>query len=277
MVEPVLFYCSGIWGTKTYSVINSVQNKAAKSFMSVGRYTSNTAVRGDMGWTSCFTKQRTACVRLLCRILRSDDTRLTRRITEWTTNRQKTWYTKVKTFVQTIDANDIVNDIRLSAKTVMRTICERYKTIDNDEFIRDLFNDTNNIVNGNKLRTYRLYKNTVKTEKYLRLQIPKRVRRTVALFRSGSLPLAIETGRYARPRIPIDDRLCKHCDINEVESERHFMMVCPLYDDMRFELFEKAKTVMNDFETLDINSKFLRLMSCDEIQLSLSFSIFNFF
>ncbi|CAC5365731.1 unnamed protein product [Mytilus coruscus] len=42
------------------------------------------AIRGDMGWTSCFTKQRTACIRLLSRILRSDDTRLTQKITELT-------------------------------------------------------------------------------------------------------------------------------------------------------------------------------------------------
>ena len=96
MVEPVLFYCSGIWGTKTYPVINCVQNKASKLFMSVGKYTSNTAIRGDIGWSSCFTKQRTACIRLLCRILRTDDTCLTRRIIEWTTNRQKAWYAKVK-------------------------------------------------------------------------------------------------------------------------------------------------------------------------------------
>jgi hypothetical protein len=27
-VEPILFYGSGIWGTKQYSVINNVQNKA---------------------------------------------------------------------------------------------------------------------------------------------------------------------------------------------------------------------------------------------------------
>ena len=104
--------------------------------------------------------------------------------------------------------------------------------------INYLFNDSNNNVNGNKLRTYRLYKTNVKPEKYLKLQIPKRVRRIVALFCSGSLPLAIETGRYARPRIPVNDRLCEHCDMNEVESERHFMMVCPLYDDMRF-IFHK--------------------------------------
>ena len=255
MVEPVLFYCSGIWGTKVHSVINSIQNKAAKFFMSVGRYTANTAIRGDMGWTSCFTKQRTACIRLLSRILRSDDTRLTRKITEWTKNRRKGWYVKVKRFAETVDATAILNDTLISTKTVMRTIKERFDVVDNDEFKQALFDDSNN-VNGNKLRTYRLYKTNVKTERYLKLQLPKNVRRTVTLFRSGSLPLAIETGRYARPRTPVDERLCRLCNSNDVESEKQFLLFCSLYDDIRFE----ARTLIDIFDTLDMDSKFIKIM-----------------
>lgn len=230
MVEPVLLYGSGIWGTKVHSIVNSVQNKAAKLFVSVGRYTSNTAVRGDMGWTSCFTKQRFSCIRLLCRILRSDDVRLTRKIFEWTKNCRKGWYATVPSFVQTINAYDIVNDTSISTKTVMRQVKERLDVIDNNDFIRDMHDDNNN-PNGNKLQTYRSYKTGVKTEQYLKLQIPRNVRRTVALFRSGSLPLAIETGRYARPRIPVEQRLCRFCDTNNVETEKHFLMTCALYDD----------------------------------------------
>ena len=35
-VESILFYGSGIWGTKQHSVINNVQNKAGKLFLAVG-------------------------------------------------------------------------------------------------------------------------------------------------------------------------------------------------------------------------------------------------
>ena len=37
MLEPVLMHWSGIWRTKSYNVINSVQNKACKYFLSVGK------------------------------------------------------------------------------------------------------------------------------------------------------------------------------------------------------------------------------------------------
>ena len=42
-------YGAAIWGTKEYSVINIVQNKACRFFIGVGKYTPNTAVNGDMG------------------------------------------------------------------------------------------------------------------------------------------------------------------------------------------------------------------------------------
>lgn len=69
---------------------------------------------------------------------------------------------------------------------------------------------TNNI-NGNKLRTFRLFKTSVETDKHVKIQLPMSVRRLTTLFRSGSLSLAIETGRYVRPQIPVNDRKCCLC------------------------------------------------------------------
>jgi hypothetical protein len=48
MIKPILMYGSGVWATKTFSVISSVQTKACKYFLSVGKHTSNVSSRGDM-------------------------------------------------------------------------------------------------------------------------------------------------------------------------------------------------------------------------------------
>ena len=85
----------------------------------------------------------------------------------------------------------------------MKIIKERLTHLDNEEFVHELFNDSNNI-NGNKLRTFRLFKTSVETAKYVKIQLPRAVRHATALFRIGSLPLAIETGRYVRPQIPVN-------------------------------------------------------------------------
>ena len=91
MVEPVLMHGSGIWRTKSYNVINSVQNKACKYFSSVGKNTSNISTRGDMGWFSCVSKQRISCVRLLCKLIRMDESRTVPKIWRWASRRRKGW------------------------------------------------------------------------------------------------------------------------------------------------------------------------------------------
>ena len=56
MVEPVLFYCSGIWGHINFSEIESVRNKAGRYFLGVTKHCSNVSSRGDLGCTSCEVK-----------------------------------------------------------------------------------------------------------------------------------------------------------------------------------------------------------------------------
>ena len=116
----------------------------------------------------------------MCRINRTDDIRLTRKIATFTVNN----------FINYIYPPAIVNDTSIVTKTAMKIIKERVSQLDNEECVHELFNDSNNI-NGNKLRTFRLFKISVETAKYVKIQLPRSVRRVTALFRSGSLTLAI--------------------------------------------------------------------------------------
>ena len=68
VVEPVLFYCSGIWGHNKYSAIDAVINRACRMFLGLSKNATNTASRGDMGLHSCEVKQKLNVVRLWCRL-----------------------------------------------------------------------------------------------------------------------------------------------------------------------------------------------------------------
>ena len=83
---------------------------------------------------------------------------------------------------------------------------------------------------GNKLRTYRTFKNTYITEPYVHIITQKKFRSAYAKFRCGVAPINIDLCRYGLARIPVEERLCSHC--NEVEDELHVLMHCPLYDDI---------------------------------------------
>ena len=48
----------------------------------------------------------------------------------------------------------------------------------------------------------------------------------MASLRAGCLPLAVETGRYQIPKVPLGERVCKLCNNDKVETEIHFVMGC---------------------------------------------------
>ena len=54
----------------------------------------------------------------------------------------------------------------------------------------------NDVQNKPKLRTYRLFKDDIDVESYIKYHMSKRKRSLLEQFRFGILPLRIETGRY---------------------------------------------------------------------------------
>ena len=67
---------------------------------------------------------------------------------------------------------------------------------------------------------------------YLEIVNIKKFKIALAKLRVSSHRLEIEMGRLARPeRIEFDDPKCKLC--NKLEDEFHFVLECPLYNDIR--------------------------------------------
>ena len=97
-----------------------------------------------------------------------------------------------------------------------------------------------------KLRMYIMFKDIFEPETYIIKCMSRRRRSLMSQFRTGILPLEIETGRY----VPIFDknlkknrkrtaneRICKLCRINDIENEYHFLCVCPVSYIVLFYLF----------------------------------------
>ena len=66
------------------------------------------------------------------------------------------------------------------------------------------------------------------------------------------MPIEIELGRYQR--IPRENRFCKQCQNNCVESELHFLFHCDKHSLLRSDLIQKLHTICpvdsNDTEKL---------------------------
>ena len=71
---------------------------------------------------------------------------------------------------------------------------------------------------------------------------------------SGNLPLRVETEHYRS--IPLENRFCTHCNLNQVEDEIHFITSCELYTDIRVIL---AKSNRIDLAVDNISELFVNI------------------
>ena len=83
-----------------------------------------------------------------------------------------------------------------------------------------------------------MIKSEYKLENYLKVNMPHYIVRAIAKLRTSTHNLAIETGRYTRPRLPPEKRICKFCNNDAPEDEKHFLLDCPFYADNRVEMMQ---------------------------------------
>ena len=268
--EPVLFCCSGIWGHNKYSAIDAVINRVCRMFLGLSINATNTASRGDMGWHSCEVKQKLNIVRLWCRLKTMSNNRLVKQMHTYSLNRPRSLEFKSRKLFESLAIdNFFLTDNPCKSECVRKA---KEKLVENDKgaLFSSLLSNCKDDNSGNKLRTYRLYKSTFKTETYVKLNMRRDQRRIRSKFRICNLPLAIETGRYTKPKTPLQDRICKFCSMNSIEDETHFLIDCNLYNDLRYDLFESASILNENFHQLNFEEKFCFLMDSDVLQFNIA-------
>lgn len=90
------------------------------------------------------------------------------------------------------------------------------------------------------------------------------LRQIITRWRLSCHPLAIEKGRYKKPKVPPDERICRICLI--CENETHVIYHCPLYNDIRLRHHDllnnktSVKLLLNplNFNELSSTAKFLK-------------------
>ena len=210
MVLSVVNYGAAVWGKRQFSCINTIQLRAARYYMGVGKYTPNSAVQGDSGWKSIVVRQWSAVLNKWQRLKLMDNNRIYYKIFEWC---------GINTMLR--DAGLIINDVsnyRVIKDQVAEFLFSRFKS----EWSADINRMNARIENGrNKLRTYRQYKQEFKSETYLKCSMSRAHRSAYAKFRCGVTPIRIETGCYER--LNYNDRTCFSCT-DKIENEQHVLL-----------------------------------------------------
>jgi hypothetical protein len=114
----------------------------------------------------------------------------------------------------------------------VKMIFENIHKVEEEEWKREL--DTKP-----KLRLYKIVKQKLIFEKYLLVSRYRKGRGFFTALRTGSNKLRIETGRWKKQ---IErERVCMFCMNGEIENERHFMLECTAYKDLRRILFNNIR------------------------------------
>jgi hypothetical protein len=268
LVQPILTYGCPLWGMYEHKVINTVQNRASRFFLGVPKNASNIATRGDLGWTSAVTKQRIELYRFWYKLCHLQENRLPSMIHAWSLRLNRSWDVRVKNLMKKQEIDVLLTFQGI--KSCMKKVKQRLFLLDEQAWFKDMWNDTGK-ANGNKLRTYRLFKKDLIADPYVTQSMPRCYRRVLAKLRGGSLPLRVETGRY-RPTTPLTQRVCTICK-NDVEHEIHFLIDCDIYSDTKSVLMSKISSFI-DFSSFSSNDKFVFIMNCSAVQRALASTLF---
>ena len=118
-------------------------------------------------------------------------------------------------------------------KNIFVALKQRLKDIHLQEWM-------SSILNNRRLETYSQFKSLLNMELYLTVVSNVRYKVSLARLRCSSHGLEIEKGRHKN--IHRTHRYCNYCLRHGeaiVENEYHFIMECPLYDDLRDKYFSK--------------------------------------
>jgi hypothetical protein len=107
-----------------------------------------------------------------------------------------------------------------------------------------------------KLRTYRTLKQKLTFEEQYLSHPDRQAREVMTRLRGGTNELRIETGRYPNTnrdrRLEAHERRCLLCLSGEVEDEKHFLLECAVYEDLRKKMFVVVKQVLlTEHETIE--------------------------
>ena len=198
----IISYGAAIRGIKEYSTINTVQHKAWRFFLGVGRYTPNATVNGDtcMGWMPPHIKQLKTVLCHWFSLNHMDDKRVNKHVFQWSySTRQKyiNWCLHLERMMKKFDhCPDIGNVyIKSERQSVIKSLQDNMFNEYKNKWLENI-NSNISISKNNgdtKLHTYKLFKRTYETEQYVKNHIISRTKRSaIAKFRCGVAPFVLK-------------------------------------------------------------------------------------
>ena len=262
LVSPILLYASEVWGIYEYEHIDKIHIKFCKNILGVRTQSPNYAVYGDLGRypLSVIAKERS--IKFWLKILANNNS-LTFNLFQTQIDdldalaqpsrfkHKRSWAQGIKSLLDNLGFSQMWHN-QLIEIQCFGIIMNRIR----DHFTQHWFA---NISNSSKLEYYCQFKTEFKMEKYVECISNDKLRSELAAFRLSAHNLDIERGRHIN--VPRENRICRLCSMSMVESEFHFLLVCPRYSYIRRNLLPSTAwpSVAKFISIMATNSKMFLL------------------
>lgn len=234
LIRPIYTYGSKVWGAyinskdKMFNVncekielfdkacFEKLDLKFAKSLLGVHKKSSNAAVRGELARYPSIIFGMKLVVKNWFRVTNyGKDTLLHNTYLcnlQLMAGNKKCWLWHIRNFVNnTLGLVDVWNNqgVGRNKGKQINTVVNNTKCIFEFQWLNYINRNKQDNGDGNKLRTYCMFKRRFEYEKYLDLQNNFHIRRHITRLRISSHRLEIEVGRYGIKRVDREERICK--------------------------------------------------------------------
>jgi ssDNA-binding Zn-finger/Zn-ribbon topoisomerase 1 len=259
-VLSILNYGAEIWGYGNFPKCDNVMNRAMRYFLGVHRFAPTAALHGDMAWISLKYTRYIAMLRFWNRLIKMDNSRLTKRVFLWCHDfPDNTYCGDVKKISDIMNLSTVYHTKGLFNIEQIKQTCK--------ELMHAEWQDE--VQSKPKLRTYKIMKANFEVEPYVNYHVSKHIRSILAQLRMGILPLHIETGRYQNVfdretgvyrRMNVDERTCNICKLDVVEDEIHFLFHCNMYQIERRAFYGECNKIIQNVKDMNDDDKLKHIM-----------------
>ena len=242
-VKPMLLYAAEIWGTSHFDTIEKVHTFACKKLLGVSTRTPNTLIYGEVGRYPLYIDSIIRALNYWYKLLQLEDNRLPKlayiREKQEMTKTQG-WATNLK---RCLEQNGYADRWIYENTNNMNSFIKRFK-----QRLIDCFKQNwhDKLMNSDRFASYRIFKNTHQREDYLKyIQIAK-FRKTLSRLRLGIVELHVNN-RFLNPEATTECPFCAN-----QESEIHFLLNCPSYNNLRAKYISKYWITLNNVSLYDL-------------------------
>jgi len=255
LVRSILEYGAEVWKDIKWEEGERIQREMGRRILRCHGKTTNEAVLGELGWWKLRARRDFLKLKYWIKICLMEDTRLVRKVyllsrERYLKRRTKNWCSDVHKLVLRYGLQPIWQDEALIKNPVglnpNHSVLKYWEGVLLAKVHQKEEEDwKKGCSRKEKLRTYRTFKTKLVLENYLLSEKEKQGRYLLTKLRVGTNKLRIETGRWKRPVEKLHERICTQCQNGEVEDEKHFLLRCNRYQQLREELFTSIQTVTN--------------------------------